>query len=591
MRLIARIAPIVILALVLTSAKAKAQEITPANLPADTSFVIFSHSRAQIRAGAGNNPMVQSWYSPESAQVRRLFVRYFVSQTDTKTNGQKFAISPENVDRLLSVLENSLVFGISGSADYLSMVQAPSSSSPKFMKTAGLFFILDISGKEAQLAQLWPVLKASLPKEITHSASSLGGTSIEKFTGPNQTTFSAQVGNRFIWSNQQKVIEQLLVRLAPGAVSGDSLGENSDYRQCQSHPSPGAIMEGFFRIPDLSKLSVPATTPQLDMSAGFKALHLESIHALCGNISMTPDGELSRWTILGDTSQGTLLSWFGSNRTQFDSLALIPPAATSFMLWSFDIQAFYKSIKNGVAAGMPGGQQGGAADIAEGMFAMQLGMPVADALGLFRGEYVTIKLPSQSADSPQVTGLAISNLKRIMDLIHKLAPTSIADEAQENGVTYFKLASSVTAPAPAGAAPQAVPSPETFVALTPQFLMICSDKKILHDLATRVISSPEGAKGLSLADNPEVVHIRGMFPAALLGLSVSDYTHTNLQKEMLDSFAKMGEQDKSKMIPEQIQLIDALKNVPWSTFASALHWSVSVWWKDADGIHFENRVR
>lgn len=584
MRLIARIAPHTILAFALAVATASAQEITPANLPADTSFVIFAHSSAQIRAGAGANPFVETWYSPESAQVRRLFVRYLVSQMDPKTNGQKFTLSPENLDRLLSVMENSLVFGISGSTDYLSMVQAPAGPSPKFMKTAGMYFILDISGKEAQFTQLWPALTAELPKEITHRTYSLGGVSVEKFTGPNQATFSAQVGNRFIWSNQQAVIEQLIARLTPGQAPGDSLAGNSDYQHCQSHVVSGAVFDAFFRVPDLSKLRIPAT-PQFDTSASVKALHLESIHAVCGNMSMTPEGELAQWTILGDTSQGALLSWFGANRAQFDTLGLVPPSAASVMFWSYDLPAVYKSVKTSLSAGIPGGQQG-AADLAEGMAAMQLGMPITDALGLFRGELAAITMGSQSPTPPSVIVLTISNPQRIMDLIHKLAPTYIAEETQANGVTFFKYAPP-TAP---GASPQA-PATETLIALTPQYLLIGSDKKAIHDLAERAGASQGSLNGSSFTDNPEFQRIRAMFPAELLGLSVTDYTHSNTLKVMLDAISPTAEKDKTKTSPEQLQLIQAFQNAAWLKLISQLRWSVSAWWKDADGIHFENRVR
>jgi hypothetical protein len=587
MRRLARIVPIAVF-IVCAAASASAQEITPANLPADTSLVFFSHSSAQIRAAAPANPMVQTWYSPQTAQVKRLLVQYLVSQMAPKPGGQKFALSAENTERLLSILENSLVVGISGSSDIMALTQAPSRSSSNFMKMSGLFFILDISGKEAQFNQLWPALEAALPKEIARNKYSLAGATIEKFTGPNNTTFSAQIGSRFIWSNQQKVIEQLAVRLAMGENPGNSLAENPDFQHCQTHSFPGAVLDVFIRFPDLSKLPVP-TNPQFDASASVKALHLDSMHAICGNFSMTQEGELGRWMILGDTSEGSLLSWFGANRTQFDTLALVPPSASSFTVGSFDLQALYKSLKVALGAAMPGRQQA-SADLMEGMLSMQLGMSIPDTLAIFRGEFASIKFPtpsgSQSSGEPKVFALTVSNPDRILDLLHKLAPASISDETRENGVTFFKTGAQI----PIGGAFQTVAT-DTYIAITPQLLLVSSDGHLLREFVARVSSTPSAASGLALNDNPEVRRMRAMFPAEVLGFSVTDYTRSNMQKEMTDALSSADQKDKSKVTPEERPLIDALKNIPWANFIGGFHWSVSAWWKEPDGIHFETRIR
>lgn len=88
MRFPARLAPILIL-FALTAVSAPAQEITPANLPADTSLVIYSHSRDKIQAAVPSNPMVKAWYSPEYAQIRTLLVQYFIGQMTPKPGAPK----------------------------------------------------------------------------------------------------------------------------------------------------------------------------------------------------------------------------------------------------------------------------------------------------------------------------------------------------------------------------------------------------------------------------------------------------------------------------------------------------------------------
>jgi hypothetical protein len=580
MRYLALLAPIFILFAVV-AVSVPAQEITPANLPADTSLVIYSHSRDKIQAAVPSNPMVKAWYSPEYAQIRTLLVQYFIGQMTPKPGAQKIAIAPQNIDRMLSVLQNSLVIGFSSTSDIGVILQSSGNSAGQLLRTPGLFFILDTTGKEAEFTQAWPALVAALPREITHTKYDFAGTSVEKFAGPNQTTFAARLGNRFVWSNQQTVLEDLIGRLKPGAPTGNSLAENPDFQHCQVQPAPAAVVHFFYRFPDFSKIPVPAN-PQVDTGAMVKAMHLDSIHAICGNIAMTQDAEFSQWQILADTSPGSLLSWFGSNHAQFDTAALATSSTSSITVGTFDLQAFYKTLKSAVVAAMPGRQQA-SADLMEGMASMQLGMPITDALGLIRGEFASINTKSQAADPPGVVALTISNPKQIVDLIQKLVPSEISDESQENGVTFFKT------PAILGSEPNKPAS--DYFALTPQFLLVSSDRQVLHDFAARAGSDQTVGGGASIVTNPDVRRLRAMMPAEVLGFSITDYSNGGFQKQMTKAFADMQSQDKSKTTPEELQLLQALSQIPWANFMGGIHWGVSAWWKNADGIHIESRMQ
>jgi hypothetical protein len=581
MRIFARLAPILIL-FALIAVSAPAQEITPANLPADTSLVIYSHSRDKIQAAVPANPMVKAWYSPEYAQIRVLLVQYFIGQMTPKPGAPNIVITPQNIDRMLSVLQNSLVIGVSGTTDFAALAQTSSGSPMQFFKVSGLFFILDTTGKDAEFTQVWPALVAALPKEIAHTKYDFAGTPVDKFAGPNQTTFAARVGNRFVWSNQQTVLEDLIGRLKPGAPAGNSLAENADFQHCNVRPSPGAVLHFFYRFPDFSKIPVPAN-PQVDTGAMVKAMHLDSIHAICGNIAMTQDAESSQWQILGDTSPGSLLSWAGTNHAQFDTPALAASSTSSITVGTFDLQAFYKTVKSAVVAAMPGRQQA-SADLMEGMAAMQLGMPITDALGLIRGEFASININSQAADPPGVFALTISDPQKIMDLIHKLPPSMISDEKQESGVIFFKT------DAIFGSEPNK-PAPDYF-ALTPRFMLVSSDKQVLHDFVARAGSAQSTVASVaSIMANPDVRRLRAMMPAEVLGFSITDYSSGYFQKEMTKAFAEVQSQDKSKTTPEELQLLQALSQIPWANFMGGIHWGVSAWWKDADGIHIESHMQ
>jgi hypothetical protein len=313
-----------------------------------------------------------------------------------------------------------------------------------------------------------------------------------------------------------------------------------------------------------------------------KAMHLDSIHAICGNIAMTQDAELSQWQILGDTSPGSLLSWAGTNHAQFDTPALATSSTSSITVGTFDLQAFYKTVKSAVVAAMPGRQEA-SAELMEGMAAMQLGMPITDALGLIRGEFASISINSQAADPPGVVALTISDPQKIMDLLHKLPPSMISDEKQESGVIFFKT------DAIFGSEPNKPAS--DYFALTPKFLLVSSDKQILHEFVLHALSAQGGADDGSIADNPDVRRLRAMMPAEVLGFSITDYSSGGFQKEMTKAFTEMQSQDKSKTTPEEIQLLQALSQIPWTNFMGGIHWGVSAWWRDADGIHIESHMQ
>ncbi len=71
-----------------------AQEFSPAILPADTSFYIFSRGTAKAEAAYPANPMVQSWNSPEFADLRQQGIAYLIRHSDWKVNGTPVKFTP-----------------------------------------------------------------------------------------------------------------------------------------------------------------------------------------------------------------------------------------------------------------------------------------------------------------------------------------------------------------------------------------------------------------------------------------------------------------------------------------------------------------
>jgi hypothetical protein len=333
-------------------------------------------------------------------------------------------------------------------------------------------------------------------------------------------------------------------------------------------------------LPDLTKNPIPASK-QFDTSAAMRPLHLDSIRAVCGSFAITQQGEHTRWAVLGDASAGGLFNVFGANRSHFDSLALAPPSAYSYSVYSFDLPAIYKLVRSAAVAGLPPDQQA-PIELVEGMVGMQAGMPIMDVLGLISGEFATFQLDSSAHTPLPMYAITISDSAKVSSLMHKLGTNFIVEDSHDDGVTLYKYARAVQDGEDAkssGPAP-----PQYYMAIAPHFLIVATDKQMLRS-AVKSGSTPASS---SLASSPETISLRAALPHDLLGLSVADYTRQDWIGDMVKSLEQPDGADKSKLSPEDIQFFEALKKFAATTVGKTLmRRSVAGWWKDVDGIHYE----
>jgi hypothetical protein len=284
--------------------------------------------------------------------------------------------------------------------------------------------------------------------------------------------------------------------------------------------------------------------------------------------------------ILGDTTAGGIFDFFGTNRSHFDTLALAPPSAYSYLSYSFDLPAIYKTVRAAAMAALPQ-QQASMIQMVEGMAGMQVGMPVADVLALAGGEIASIQLDPNLTPPWQMYAITISNPEKVAVLFNKLGANSFAEDSHDNGITLFKSKIATAAPdAP-------VPGPVSYVALTPHFLLYGTDKQALLK-AARSDSAAGPSAGSSLLDNSEIGALRAALPRELLGLTVTDFSRHNWTADFSKSFDDMEKSDKAKLSPEDIQFYESLKKFSATKIGNAmLRRSVGGWWKEPDGIHYE----
>jgi hypothetical protein len=169
-------------------------------------------------------------------------------------------------------------------------------------------------------------------------------------------------------------------------------------------------------------------------------------------------------------------------------------------------------------------------------------------------------------------------------LVRKIGSNSLVEDSHENGVTVFK---SKPATDPAAAKSTDPPAPSSYYIITPHFLLYGNDKKALLK-AAQSDSAAGPPRASSLTDNPEISTMRAALPADLLGLSITDYSRENWAAEIVKSLGETDKSDTSTLSAEDIQFFDAMKKFSASALGKImLRKSVSGWWKDADGIHYE----
>ena len=566
----------IIMLLSFAALPAVAQEFGPGILPADTSFVIFSRGTARAEATYPTNPMIQSWNSADFADFRQQAIAYAVRHADWKVNGRPVKFAPAEAEQIFSFLKSPMMIGLSGPIDVSALTKEGGASAKQLMNVNGMFAILDVTGKTPQFDLLFKLIAANIPKEVTHTRTDFSGVSIEKFAGPNNTSFATRVGNYFVWSNQQNVIQDLVSRLNAHSAPADSLGKNANFQRCHATSDPDSVYEMYMRFPDLTKTSIPASA-QFDSSAALRSLKLDSLHAICGSIGLTQQGEHSRGLVLGDATAGGVFDFFGANRAHFDTLAFAPQTAYSYFGYSFDLPAIYKTVRAAAMNALPP-QQASMVQMVEGMVGMQVGMPVNDVLALVGGEAASIQFDPTANPPSQIYVVTISNPEKVKVLMTKFGASSFDEDSHENGFTLYK--SKIAPPDPS--LPQ--PGPASYIALTPHFLFYGTDKKTLLKAA----QSSSATGSASLGDKPEINRLRALLPRELLGLSITDYSHFDWAGQLAKSIDTSEKSDASKLSAEDIQFFETMKKFNTTALGKAmLHSSVDGWWKDSDGIHYE----
>lgn len=539
----------VLCALLLAAGTALAQSAPltvpgPERLPADTWVLINWHGVAAANKVRSTNPLMRLWDDPQFATSREQLIKKLVEEMARERKEGEEGVTREDLDDIVSLLENPALLGVAGD---------PFATALGGGEGVHVFALINKKGKEEVWARLdrneKPKKNAEVSKytfrgvEIKKTVTTtLPETAPPALKGPEEGKqdepeaeeprelkiryeFAATIGDLEIYSDHQEVMEALITRLQEKAAPAESLLQNAAYQGAQRFRAEGAVLEAFVKIPDFSQLPYPPT-PQMDTAAMVRELHLERMQGLWLSLGLAADRVLMRAALLGDMSPGSLLDIIGNNAGEFQTLAAAP-ASASFAAFRIDLPALYATVLRAAKAGLPP-EQAAAADMVDGMVAMQTGLPLTELLGLFTGEMGTVSTGEEQLAEvlPDVIMIPVTKSEPVLSVLRLLAGTFIRGEQTASGATVLTMGAARTAE-------QGKPAEDRplYVAVSPKMVVVSPGLPQMKDVLARSAAGNSAPAG-SLAADATYQSVRKTMPAQLNGITYADLTRFPWEKQL-----------------------------------------------------------
>jgi len=473
-----------------------------------------------------------------------------------------------------SFLDNPLVFGVVMDLNKPTAAPADNVSSSPF----ATFMVYDATGK-ADLIQKWKTVAAAnskAPAEVTKY--DFGGTSVEVRTQGKSVSYSALAGNYFVFSDQKRVVEDLITRFRSAGAPAASLAQTPDFTQAQKYVGESSALEYFVRVPDLSEWH-PTEKSSKSMLQIAKGVHLEKIHVMVGGVSFDGEATRMRGAILGDTAPGGLFDLAGASSATFQAQPIVE-AGSAFSISRMNYAAIYQVIRDAVFSNLEPAQ---AAQIGalEGAAQGYIGMSIPEALKLFTGEFASTTSYSDDGASEQVYAATIQKPDAVLRVLRAVIGTMIVNEDSSGPATILDIAYPYTDPITHQRRRKFY-----YVAVTPQMLIVAPRKALLRGAIQRL--TPEAADPPEgVFTNPQYAQLRSRLPEKLSGLGGADLSQIPWQKLMQDFVNQMSQaavQTNGAKLPD-------LSSLKLDTISRYLHISVSGWWKDANGVYFDSYIQ
>ena len=387
-----------------------------------------------------------------------------------------------------------------------------------------------------------------------------------------------------MFDNLSQRLEAVFGRLRGKGKVG-SLAESAAYHEAQAALG-GGLVEFFLRLPDLKEFAKDAKNSQFQAGPMLQAARLDAVHSIGGRIVFDGARTHVQAAVLGDSSEGTPFDIWSTGTKSPSSLALVPAEAVFYNSTQFNLSGIYATVKRIARAAFPQGQQGNV-DIFEAIAQQKLGMPPADAIALFTGEVATIETSPSMDPAKKVFFFGIRRKPEVLKLFRTIAAEQLTSERNEGEVTFLKIS--------LGGKQGATGSAQWnffHLAVTPDMIIGASKSETLHEvLAARAKGPANGG----IAAAPEFQANIAKYPEILNSMSFLDFQKidwSGLQARWIEE-SKKGTAAKTlapSKDPAPAAVSDWLSEINPQVFARHLHYSSSVSWKDASGIHWDQWV-
>jgi hypothetical protein len=572
----------VIVSTLLFSGRALAQApLEPAQMPSRTLLYLIWRGTPVADARKVNS-LLALWDDPDFAPVRSAMFENMMSATEKDASKQK--LTREEVEKYSAFLENAFVVG------YLAKPETKMTASAVPPKPAehpwnGLFFVYDRTGKESLLSEAILRMRSQEKEAPQVSQITVAGVPVLKVEHKTSTTYWVEHGKYAASANERSVLEEILARLEGKTPAAASLAQSAAYQEAQPLLG-GGLLEFFARVPNLKTLIPNANASGVKIAPVLDAMKLEAVHSFCGRVILEGTKTRMQAALLGDAAPGTLFDLWSDGQQSPASLSLLSPSAISYSGTQFNLAAFYEMLKHAITAALPPGQQG-SITMMEGLAQNRLGMPISDALGLLSGDFASMQTSPALDPQKAVYVLGIRKKPETLKLIHTIFSDQVGSERNEGDATYLKISLG------GGQGNAGVVQYNFYhLAVTPDFIIGATRAETLHEfLAAR----SQASASTNLAARAQFQAARAGYPEKLDGIYYFDFQKVDwqaLKNRWVEEAKKASEKQSAAGSPKAVpaKVPSLLNDADPQVFPRHLHFMAGASWKDAKGVHFDQRL-
>jgi hypothetical protein len=567
----------------LLSDRAKAQApLEPAQLPPRTSFyLVWRGAPAQEVRSA--NSLLALWDDPDFAPVRSAMFENIMRSSEKDSS--KSSLTREEIEQYSSLIENAFVVGYIPKPEAKMTVSAVPPKPATEHPWNGMFFVYNRTGKEALLSKAVLRMRSQEKEGPQLSQLTVAGVPVLKVERKDNVTYWVEHGKYATSASERSVLEEILKRLESTTPPTTSLGQSAAYQEAQSLLG-GGLMEFFARIPNLKTLAPDTSASGFQLAPLLDAMKLDAVHSFCGRVSLDGSKTHVQAALLGDAAPGTLFDLWSEAQKTPASLSLLPSTAVSYSETQLNLPAFYELLRRALTVALPPGQQG-TPTMLEGLAQNRIGMPISDGLGLLSGEFASMQTSPVVDPQKAVYFIGIRKKPETLKLIRAIFGDQVSAERNEGDTTFLKISLG------GGQGTAGVAQWHFYhLAVTPDFILGAGRNETLRELlASRGQSSM--AAGGSTAEQLQAA--RSGYPEKVDGLNFFDFQKVDwpaLKTRWVEE-AKKASETRSltpRQQPISAKVPDLLTGINPEVFPRHLHFMSGASWKDAKGIHFDERL-